>query len=72
MLFKFNISQGLTPEQKGNDLAASVAKDFLRQGQSKPADQYFMEAEECFILKHKENNVQSDIRVYLKSLEKIE
>ena len=29
-----------------------------------------MEAEECFILKHKENNIQSDIRVYLKSLEK--
>ena len=47
-----------------------MAKEYLRQGQSKPADQYFMEAEECFILKHKENNIQSDIRVYLKSLEK--
>jgi hypothetical protein len=34
----------VTTEQKGNDLADSVAKEYLRQGQSKPADQYFMEA----------------------------
>ena len=56
-------------EQKGNDLADTVAKEYLRLGQSQPAAHYFTEAEEAFVLKHKENVIQSDIRLYLKSLE---
>ena len=57
-------------EQKGNDTADKIANAYRKLGQNTDEVEYFTEAEEQFLLKHKNILIQQDIRVFLKSLEK--
>lgn len=57
-------------EQKGNDTADKIANTYRRLGQATDAVPYFTEAEERFLLKHKDILIQQDVRVFLKALEK--
>ena len=57
-------------EQKGNYTADKIANAYRKLGQDTDEVEYFTEAEERFLLKHKKILIQQDIRVFLKSLEK--
>jgi hypothetical protein len=57
-----------SPEQRGNDLADTLANCFRNLGEGASPVKYFMSAEERFILWHNGKVVQGDPRLYLKHL----
>jgi len=59
-----------SPEQVGNDRADVIAKAFLNKGSKLPPALYLTHSEETFILCHKGNYIQGDIRNFMKSIAK--
>ena len=54
----------------GNDRADAIANDFRQQGELVDPCSYFTLVEEQIILQCNKNNVQGDVRQFLKGLEK--
>ena len=57
-------------ESNGNDRADAIANDYRKAGEVADPEPYFTLAEEHIIFQHHGNNMQGDVRVMLKTIEK--